>query len=203
MSIQLYSPTEPLTLVTKDVLYYALAVKTDDPTMIALANEAASQCLKIAVPRLVYRYFSICAKEETGVLLDNGYYLEGNLVCKYLSDCVGIYMVVATVGMAVDRYIRLSGMTSTTKALFAEAAGSAAVESLLDAFAATLDKRQMCKPRISPGYGDFSLENQKTIFKWMDATKMLGVCLNDSLLISPSKSVSAIIGCRKDISCLT
>ena len=49
-------------------------------------------------------------------------------------------------------------------------------------------------PRFSPGYGDFPLEAQKDIFRTLDCSRKIGLTLNESLLMSPSKSVTAIVG---------
>ena len=48
------------------------------------------------------------------------------------------------------------------------------------------------RPRRSPGYGDIPLEMSREILEKLDATKRLGVSLTDSLLLVPSKSVTAI-----------
>ena len=50
------------------------------------------------------------------------------------------------------------------------------------------------RPRFSPGYGDFPLEAQESVFKALDCHRKIGLALNDSLLMSPSKSVTAIVG---------
>jgi 5-methyltetrahydrofolate--homocysteine methyltransferase len=50
------------------------------------------------------------------------------------------------------------------------------------------------KPRFSPGYGDLDLSCQKDIFKLLDCSKKIGLTLNDSLLMSPTKSVTAFVG---------
>ena len=53
----------------------------------------------------------------------------------------------------------------------------------------------MCiRDRFSPGYGDLSLALQKDIFAVLDCPRKIGITLNESLLMSPSKSVTAIIG---------
>ena len=49
-------------------------------------------------------------------------------------------------------------------------------------------------PRFSPGYGDLPLGTQKDIFALLDCERKIGVTLNDSLLMSPSKSVTAFLG---------
>ena len=50
------------------------------------------------------------------------------------------------------------------------------------------------RPRFSPGYGDLPINMQKDIFAALDCPRKIGLSLNESLLMSPSKSVTAIIG---------
>ena len=51
-------------------------------------------------------------------------------------------------------------------------------------------------PRFSPGYGDFPLDCQKDIFAALDCGS-IGLTLNDNLFMTPSKSVTAVIGVRE------
>jgi cobalamin-dependent methionine synthase I len=53
------------------------------------------------------------------------------------------------------------------------------------------------RPRFSPGYGDLPLELQTNLFKVLDCQHFIGLTLNDSMLMSPSKSVTAIVGLRE------
>jgi len=50
--------------------------------------------------------------------------------------------------------------------------------------------------RFSPGYGDLPLDYQRTLLSVLDTSRKIGVSLTDSLLMVPSKSVSAIVGVR-------
>ena len=50
------------------------------------------------------------------------------------------------------------------------------------------------RPRFSPGYGDLPLEMQKDIFSLLGCPSNVGITLNESLIMSPSKSVTAIVG---------
>lgn len=50
------------------------------------------------------------------------------------------------------------------------------------------------KMRFSPGYGDFSLTHQTDFFRLLQLEKNLGMSLNSALLMSPSKSITAVIG---------
>jgi hypothetical protein len=50
------------------------------------------------------------------------------------------------------------------------------------------------RPRFSPGYGDFDLSVQTNICDVLKTGKTIGVTLTDSLLMMPSKSVTAVVG---------
>lgn len=50
------------------------------------------------------------------------------------------------------------------------------------------------RPRFSPGYGDFPLECQQGIAAALELSKRIGVMLTDRLMMTPSKSVTAVMG---------
>ena len=50
------------------------------------------------------------------------------------------------------------------------------------------------RPRFSPGYGDFSIEHQYYITRMIDSAKTIGLTITDSLMMTPTKSVTAVIG---------
>ena len=83
-------------------------------------------------------------------------------------------------------------------ALAVSALGSERVEALCDEFCNRLatEKGEGVKvyQRFSPGYGDLPLEVQRDIFALLSPERAIGVTLGDGLLMSPTKSVSAIIG---------
>ena len=56
-------------------------------------------------------------------------------------------------------------------------------------------------PRFSPGYGDFKIENQPEFLKATDSMRRCAVTLTDSLLLTPSKSITGIIGISKTNKC--
>ena len=53
------------------------------------------------------------------------------------------------------------------------------------------------RPRFSPGYGDFHLKHQKDMILLLDCPRKIGLTLTDSLLLAPSKSVTAVMGISK------
>ena len=50
------------------------------------------------------------------------------------------------------------------------------------------------RPRFSPGYGDLPLAMQREIFAALPLEKALGLTLGENLLMTPTKTVTAIAG---------
>lgn len=110
---------------------------------------------------------------------------------KLLADCENIVIFAATIGLEVDRYIAKYQQVSATRALLAQAFGTERIEALCDAICGEFAGATR---RFSPGYGDLPLEMQKELFALLDCGKHIGVSLTDSLLMMPTKSVTAIFG---------
>ena len=90
-------------------------------------------------------------------------------------------------------------MIQMSKAVVMQAASVAMLETFCDEQNQKLkeeyeEKGWYLRPRFSPGYGDFSLECQRQIAPALELNKRIGVTLTDSLLMAPSKSVTAVIG---------
>lgn len=111
-----------------------------------------------------------------------------------LSGCKNAAVFAATVGMGLDRLILKYSRISPSKALLLQAIGAERIEGLCDTFCGELSAEYETRPRFSPGYGDLSLELQRDIFAVLNCSKHIGISLNDSLIITPSKSVTAIVG---------
>ena len=83
------------------------------------------------------------------------------------------------------------------RAALLDACGSAWVEAGCDEVQAEISDRfpdLYLTDRFSPGYGDLPLSLQRDICGSLDAPRRLGVQVTDSLLLNPSKTVTAVIG---------
>ena len=121
---------------------------------------------------------------------------------KNLRDSETVILFAATVGFEIDRLIAKYEILSPSTALLIDAIGSERVEALCDEFCADMKEKKRVKgcslrPRFSAGYGDLSIEYQKTLFALLDPPSRIGVTLNNSYLMTPRKSVTAIIGVEK------
>lgn len=136
---------------------------------------------------------------SNGERLDLGFAtVESRDLSKNLAGCDRILLLAATVGVGIDRLMARYGRLSPARALCMEAIGSERVEALCDAACEVLSREYgTLRPRFSAGYGDLPLSLQRDIFEYMQCHKHIGLTLNESLLMSPAKSVTAIIGVPK------
>ena len=72
------------------------------------------------------------------------------------------------------------------------------VEAAADEACSRLECKDMLTNRFSPGYADLDLSVGRYVVKATGADKLLGVRFTDSGLMTPKKTVSAIIGIRGD-----
>lgn len=122
---------------------------------------------------------------------------------KNLENCEGVIILAATVGAGIDRLIRRYERTEPATGLLLQGMGAERVETLVDAFNDEVNRAceelgMKAHPRYSPGYGDLPITVQPDLLKILDAEKRLGITLNASYMMSPSKSVTAVIGIVKE-----
>ena len=120
-----------------------------------------------------------------------GLCFESHSLAQNLKGCEKAVVFGATLGLDFDRLLQRTEILSPAEATVLQAVGTAAIESACDIFCESLGKT---RPRFSPGYGDLPLTAQKDLFKVLDLPRRLGVTLTESLLMVPTKSVTAIVG---------
>lgn len=127
---------------------------------------------------------------------------------KNLRGCSEVIIMAATIGSRVDMLLRRYSATAASRGLVMQSAAAEFIESWCNYINDRLKEEAAGKglylrPRFSPGYGDFPLECQKDIFEALQVEKRVGIALTDSLLMLPSKSVTAVIGAGKEnLSCV-
>ncbi len=186
---------DPPPFSPKEILRYA-GCKGENGEVLRLMEE----CIKEAENKLSYRVcfckmpVSIREKE----ICFGAFSFTSVSLAKNLENCKEAVFFAATVGIELDRLIERYSRISPTKALLMDAIGAERIEALCDAFCQKLadEARKSLAPRFSPGYGDLPIEVQKDVFSLLGSEKRIGLVLNDSFLMSPSKSVTAIVGLR-------
>lgn len=118
-----------------------------------------------------------------------------------LRGCDRAILVAATAGIEADMIVRRAEVTSKAEALILNSIAIAGIEkymAVLNEFFKNKYSGFELRPRFSPGYGDVPLALQKDLLSLLDTKRKIGVALSDSLLMTPTKSVSAIIGIGKE-----
>lgn len=177
----------------REILRYA-SCREADAAVLSLMEECIAECAPALSYRVCFAYFPV----RNGSV-DMGFAkLESAALAKNLIGCGTACVFAATVGMNADRLISRYSRLSPAKALMFDAIGTERIESLCDAFCDDVrGEYGSIRPRFSPGYGDLPLELQTDLFKVLDCQHLIGLTLNDSMLMSPSKSVTAIVGLKE------
>ena len=185
----------PMPFNKKEILRYA-GVKADVPEVNRVLDECITQTDGKISYKVCYTEFDISHSDED---TDLGFMKTTSKdLAKNLEGCTKIIVFAATVGIELDRLIAKYSRISPVKALIFQAIGAERIEALCDAFSEDITKGKESKPRFSAGYGDFPLDAQKEIFAVLEPNRKIGLTLNNSLLMSPSKSVTAIIGISQE-----
>ena len=177
----------------REILRYA-GCKEADAEIQALLNSCINEAKNKLTYNVCYRKLDV---KICGDVCDFGEFtLRSGKLALNLKDCESVILFAATCGCEIDRLIAKYGHISPSRALMLQAIGTERIEALCDVFCADASKEYATgtRPRFSPGYGDLALECQREIFAHLSPEKHIGLTLNDSLLMSPSKSVTAIVG---------
>lgn len=196
MTVRTLTLTPP-TPSRKEILRYA--GERGDASYGTVLDECIAEALSHLSYRVSYAVFPI-RRTEAG--LDLGFMQTASSgLAKCLSPFDHVLVLGATLGHAYDRLLMRASASSALRSLFFDAIGAERIEALCDTFCAKAAQEYESAggalgKRYSPGYGDLPLAVQRDIFRVMDFPRHIGLTLNESLLMTPRKSVTAFVGVR-------
>lgn len=174
--------------------------ETTDAEVLDLIASCVAELEEAVHPKHLFREFPLKLEKEW---IDGGcFQTKSRALGKNLKDCESIIVFAATLGTGADYLLGRYTRVKMSRAVVMQAASAALLEEYCDQICRQLSedyekKERFLRPRFSPGYGDFSLEVQPRLLDALEAGKRLGIKLTDSLLMLPSKSVTAVIGVSK------
>ena len=196
-NIVLYKSFSAPPVCKAEILRYMGAKELDE-----VAFDLLDSTITEAEPSLKYRvcYSELPLKITDGVCEIGGFLFESKSLSDRLKGSNSVVLFAATLGAEFDRLLMKYSKLSPAKALMLQAFGTERIEALCNAFCKYYEEEQRVHltRRFSTGYGDLSLLCQREIFDVLDCEKKIGLTLNDSLLMSPSKSVTAICGISRE-----
>lgn len=172
-----------------------------DDTLLSVIDEMEKIVLKEAVPRYIYKCFDISECDEGIMLLGTSLCLKGNDIKKHLKGCKKAVLIGATLSAGIDRQIRICELSDILKALALDCLSSTAIEQVCDKLELIIKdefKDYEMTFRYGLGYGDLPIEQQKDFLTVLNAPKTIGLNVTESNILTPRKSVTAIIGLSKD-----
>ena len=158
-----------------------------DETINSLIDECEAEVLKAAVPRYVYRVVDVTQVDEGVRLEGTSVTLKGNKAA----------LIAVTISDGIDRMLRVMQASDLAKAVISDSMASAAIEQVCDKVEAVI-KEELPEYnqtfRFGIGYGDLPLSQQGEFLKILNAPKLIGLNIGKTDMMTPTKSVTAVIG---------
>ena len=166
-----------------------------------LLDEQIDACIEKVVeaaePRVVFRQLAV----ENGGMV--GFPVEGSDVAELLRTCHEALLLGATIGPKVDMLISREMVLNMADAVIIDSCASVCIENVCNNFEA--DLREMLEAeglyltdRFSPGYGDLPLDTQPRMSEALNMRRRIGVSVGENFMMSPTKSVTAIMGISRE-----
>ena len=178
--------------------YLGYGKKQADEKILHRITESSEELLNAVVPRRVTKEVSVSFLQEDTIQLGELVVTSKNLA-EHLSGCKKAILLAATLGPQPDLLIQRYACVSMSHAVILQACAAALIEDYSDEYEKFIKEQEgkkglYLRPRYSPGYGDFSLTYQKALVTVLDASKKIGLTVTESLMLAPSKSITAVMG---------
>ena len=177
-------------------------VAVPDEQVSTLIKAAADEMLDVIQPQSVCEKFDLTVeydeKKDFGLVTFSDVTIKSKDLARNLRDCSQIVLFAATLGPQCDQLIRRAQVKDQVKAAVFQATGAMYIEKCVDLLNENIKQDaeaqgKSTRPRFSPGYGDVSLDVQKSFFRLLPCQR-IGLTLMDTLVMSPEKSVTAFVG---------
>jgi len=147
---------------------------------------------------------SLSGNRKDGLIINDKFFKMEKLITSHLRKSEMAALLVCTIGSDLESWSRqLLKEGDITLSYIADTTASLVVDRLADLLSdhitKTADKNNLkVTNRYSPGYCGWSVADQHVLFSLLPEN-FCGVKLNESALMIPVKSISAIIGLGKDV----
>lgn len=164
--------------------------KTEDKNTRALLYRAEQALRSVCIPRGLWRLLPL-----TALPMDEA----GNDLVGHLAGCDSMVLMAVTLGSGADKTLRQLCLSDIAVGAAADALASAWMDDLCEQMENTIRMQiqpmgKFCTGRYSPGYGDCPLSMQQEVCAVLDTVRGIGVAVTPENLLTPRKSVTAILG---------
>lgn len=185
--------------MTKEAIrYLGYGKHAVDEKTLALVLGSFGDLENAAGRKSVYRIFDLQQISEERFAIGTTE-IKSKGLGRNLKGCGKIVLFGATLGTGVDQLIRRVSLMDMAKAVVLQACAAAMLEEYCDECQEKISQELKSqglylRPRFSPGYGDFDIRFQAPLMQLLDCAKKIGLTMTDSYMMTPTKSVTAVIG---------
>ena len=184
--------------IKEAVRYLGYGRNAADEKTLALIKDAFAELERTAAPRSVCRIFDVDQTKDGRIMIGN-MEIDSVSLSRNLKGCTKAVLFGATLGAGTDQLIRRASVSDMAKAVIMQACAAAFLEEYCDEEQLRIgremeDQGLYLRPRFSPGYGDFDIRYQEPLMRILDCAKSIGLTMTDSCMMTPAKSVTALIG---------
>lgn len=174
-----------------------LRIRRPDASSREAVEPVAAELENAITPKFAFACYPVEHTAGGERLVGANLTLPGGMAKTMLAECSHAVLLLCTLGAPFETMLRAVSARDMAKAAMLDACGSAYVEAGCDeaekAVAARFPEKYLTD-RFSPGYGDLPLQLQPALCAALDSARRLGVTVTESLLMLPTKTVSAVIG---------
>ena len=185
-----------MTANKREIRRYLAAGDTPEESIEAQIDRAVALAEQTVRPNWIYSIYD-CVPLADGVQVGDVFF-AGTSLAKNLAGCTRVILLAVTLGAEADLLLRKESIRGAFPAAVMQAVLTERIERACDAAeeeaAVALAGGGRTRPRFSLGYGDTLLSDQKRFFALLPVGKRLGITLSDGYLMTPTKSVTALIG---------
>lgn len=174
------------TTISREPWLSAMGVNGEADTLLTeQMDRCEKQLIEVAWPKGVYRIMPV-----------DGLDLKGSAIKKHLAGCHQMAIMGTTLGAQIDMLIRRSQVRDMADAVILDCGASVLIEQACDLFQGDIaaNIEGYLTGRYSPGYGDLPIETQDRLIQVIDSPRKIGLTVNQSHIMIPRKSVTAILG---------
>jgi len=167
--------------------------------MWSLVNDYIENAYEFISPSFSYAVRDVKLVNGTSSIIEDGVVFESGVIARLLEKASKVAVFVLTIGKYLeDTAARLAQDGLVLQSAVLDAIGSDATERLADSVEGQIsevahNQGLTVSRRFSPGYCDWDVSQQKSVFQSMKGD-CAGVQLTDGCLMLPRKSISGIIG---------
>lgn len=178
-----------------EIKRYLGVANVSDPRIDELIDKAIVMIKDTATVKYTSKIFDIIT-DENGVFCGNLYFKSRNLRDLF-KGCDQAVLLGITLGVGVDRLIERTALENIALASVLQSTAAAFIEEEIDKIEPEITFGEPHTMRFSAGYGDFDIAHQADILNMLQAYK-IGLATTNSMQLVPTKSVTAIIGIKKE-----